>query len=144
MSLLLADRLIEERQRLADRVEQQIEQVERMRQIVDELAERLSRDERLLEDLDGLLGKTVQLRLEELDPRLRGQRLEEIAIRILLEDRGPEAEVHYREWFELLRARGHRVGGKDPLGTFLAQISRSQSVGRVGKRTGRYKLLQAA
>jgi hypothetical protein len=144
VALGLADRLLEERQRLADRVEQQIEQLDRLRQIVEHLAERLDRDERLLEELDSLLGKAAQLRLEELDPRLRGQRLEEIAIRILLEDRGPRAEVHYREWFELLRARGLRVSGKDPLGTFLAQINRSPSVQRVGRRTGRYKLLQAA
>lgn len=144
MALVLAERLLEERQRLADRVGQQIDQVDRLRQIVDDLAERLKRDEDLLKELDALLGKTAQLRLEELDPRLRGQRLEEIAIRILLEDRGPGAEVHYREWFELLRARGLRVSGKDPLGTFLAQINRSESVQRVGKRTGRYRILQAA
>jgi hypothetical protein len=144
VALLLSDRLLEERQRLAERVHQQIEQLERLREIVDELVERLDRDERLLEELDSLLGKAAQLRLEELDPRLRGQRLEEIAIQILLEDRGPGAEVHYREWFELLRARGLRVNGKDPLGTFLAQLNRSRAVERIGRRTGRYKLLEAA
>ena len=144
MTLLLADRLLEERQHLADRVEQQIEQLERLRQIIDSLCERLGRDEYLLGEMDALLGKAGQLRLEDLDPRLRGQRLEEIAVQILFEDRGPGVEVHYREWFELLRARGHRVSGKDPLGTFLAQINRSQSVQRVGNRTGRYKLSQAA
>jgi hypothetical protein len=144
VTLVLADRLLEERQRLADRVQQQVEQLDRFREIVAELTERLDRDGRLLGELDSLLGKTAQLRLEDLDPRLRGQRLEEIAIQILLEDRGPEAEVHYREWFELLRARGLRVSGKDPLGTFLAQINRSQAVQRVGSRTGRYKLLRAA
>jgi hypothetical protein len=32
----------------------------------------------------------------------------------------------------------------DPLATFLARISRAESVEAVGKRTGRYRLLRAA
>ena len=59
---------------------------------------------------------------------------------VLAEERGPGAEVHYREWFELLRSRGHLVAGKEPVNTFLTQINRSDAVIRVGRRSGRYKL----
>ncbi len=40
----------------------------------------------------------------------------------------PGEEVHYRAWFELLRDEDVVVAGKDPLATFLAQISRSDAV----------------
>jgi hypothetical protein len=59
---------------------------------------------------------------------------------VLSEERGSGIEVHYREWFDLLRARGHLVGGKEPLNTFLAQINRSDAIEKVGRRSGRYKL----
>jgi hypothetical protein len=52
--------------------------------------------------------------------------------------------IHYREWFDRLRARGHRVSGRDPLANFLPQISRADGVERVGSRTGVYKLRNAA
>jgi hypothetical protein len=112
-----------------------------MQEIVGALQERLMEDEHLLDELDGVLGTAAQLRIESLDARLHGRRLEEVAIEVLRDTRGTGVEVHYRDWFELLRARGHRVRGKDPLGTFLAQINRSTAVERVGRRTGRYRLV---
>lgn len=51
---------------------------------------------------------------------------------------GREA-LHYREWYELLRAEGFRVAGKDPLAVFLTQLNRSPVV-RKGTQAGVYTL----
>ncbi|WP_155892127.1 hypothetical protein [Conexibacter woesei] len=136
----LTRQLLAERRALAQRVEMQREQLERLRRITEQLEEHLARDEHLLIELDGILGTSAQLRLETLDERLRGQRLEEVAIEILRAELGSDSVVHYREWFGLIRDRGHSVSGKNPLGTFLAQINRSTAVESVGRRTGRYRL----
>lgn len=136
--------LLEQRQQLLGRIQQQREQLEAMQRIVSELGERLAQDESTLRDIDSVLGKAPQLRLEEGDLLLRGRRLEEVALRVLAEERGSEAEVHYQEWFELLREHGHLVAGKEPLNTFLTQINRSEAVERIGRRTGRYRVVQAA
>lgn len=134
------DALIGERKTLLARIEQEREQLQGLQAIVANLEERLSHDERMLEDINSVLGKSPQLRLDDADIRLRGRRLEAVAIEVLSAERGPDAEVHYREWFELLRARGHLVAGKEPLNTFLTQINRSDVIHKVGKRTGRYRL----
>jgi recombinational DNA repair protein RecR len=139
----LSAELFRERSVLAERVAAQRDQVDRLQQIAATMEERLSHDEHLLSELDGLLGIAAQLRIETLDERLRGQRLEEIAIAVLRDECGSDAIVHYRDWFKLVRARGHRIAGKNPLGTFLAQINRSTAVERVGRRTGRYRLATA-
>jgi hypothetical protein len=132
--------LLGERRSLLARIEQEREQLEQLQLIVERLSERLAHDERTLEEIDSALGRSPQLRIEDADVRLRGRRLEEVAVAVLTEERGPGAEVHYREWFELLRARGHLISGKEPLNTFLAQINRSEAVKKIGRRTGRYKI----
>jgi hypothetical protein len=138
------DALVGERRTLIARIEQEREQLERMQSIVASLEERLAHDERMLGEIDSVLGRAPQLRLDDADVRLRGRRLEEVAIGVLAGERGQEAEIHYREWFELLRSHGHLVAGKDPLNTFLTQINRSGSITKVGRRTGRYRLSGAA
>lgn len=138
------DALLAERNSLLGRIEQEREQLEGLRAIVASLEERLGHDERMLGEIDSVLGRNPQLRIEDADVRLRGQRLEAVAIDLLAKTRGAEAEIHYREWFELLRADGHLVAGKEPLNTFLAQINRSEAVERIGRRTGRYRLAAAA
>ena len=138
------DALLAERNSLLSRIEQEREQLERMQAIVSSIEERLSHDERILEDIDSALGRSPQLRLEEGDVRVRGQRLEAIAVEVLERKLGPDAEIHYRQWFEMVRAEGHVVSGKEPLNTFLSQINRSGSVESVGRRTGRYRLARAA
>ena len=138
------DALVGERRALEARIEQEREQLERMRSIVARIEERLAHDERMLGDIDSALGRAPQLRLDEGDVRLRGQRLEAVAIEVLETRMGSDAEVHYRQWFEMLRAEGYLVAGKEPLNTFLSQINRSQSVEKVGRRTGRYRLATAA
>ncbi len=132
--------LLGQRKTLLNRIEEEREQLEQLRTIADDLEGQISFDERLLVEIESGLGNVPQLRLEDSNVRLRGRRLEEIAIQVLAEERGANAEVHYKEWFDLLRARGHRVAGKEPVNTFLAQINRSGAVERIGKRTGRYKI----
>lgn len=132
--------LLAERQGLVGRIEQKREQLEGMRRIVEELEQSLGQDEHVLREIDEVLGREPQLRLDDAHVRLRGRRLEEVALEVLAEERGPDAEVHYREWFELLRQKGFLVAGKEPVNTFLAQINRSGAVEKIGRRTGRYRL----
>lgn len=68
----------------------------------------------------GANGKTV----------LRGARIRETAVRVLAAHAHPDAPVHYRDWFELVTAQGFMPAGKDPLATFLTQVSRSPVVQR--------------
>lgn len=138
------DLLLTERRQLIVRIEQEREQHQRLEWIIGDLADRLAHDERMLTEIDSVLGRDPQLRLDEADVRLRGQRLEKVAIEILDRERGRGEEVHYREWFELLRLDGHVVAGKNPVNTFLAQINRSAAVERVGRRTGLYRLALAS
>jgi hypothetical protein len=82
--------------------------------------------------------------LEQLDERLRGQRLQEIAVRVLAEHRAPGEAMHYKQWYGLLRDAGYSVGGKEPLATFLATVSRSPQIQAVGQRSGLYVLAGGA
>lgn len=126
---------------VAARVIEQRERAERVRALAEQLEENAARDEHLLGELATLLGREGQLRLEDLDPRLRGQHLREVALEILRRDVGRGAPIHYKEWYGLLLAAGHKVGGRDPVATFLAQIHRCDDVEAIGRRTGRFKLV---
>jgi hypothetical protein len=72
-------------------------------------------------------------------PLLRGPAIRRAAVQVLraLPDR-PQA-LHYRAWFEAVRAAGFEVAGKDPLAVFLTQLSRSPVVRR-GTQSGVYEL----
>lgn len=74
---------------------------------------------------------------------LRGPAIRRAAVEVLraLPDR-PQA-LHYRAWFDALRAAGFEVAGKDPLAVFLTQLSRSPVVRR-GTQSGVYELDPAA
>lgn len=132
--------LLEEYRALARNIAEQRERAERLRALADQTALQADQQERALRDLGELLGIDAQLRLEDLDVRLRGQRLEEIAIDVLREQHAGGDPVHYRQWYALLREAGHLVGGKDPVATFLAAISRSPRVRAVGRRSGLYAI----
>lgn len=73
---------------------------------------------------------------------LRGPAIRETAVRMLVEDDDTEA-LHYREWFERLRAAGFAVAGKDSLAVFLTQLSRSPAV-RKSTQAGVYELDRGA
>jgi hypothetical protein len=125
---------------LKRRVEEARERANRLRDLAQHLDERASQDERALAELEGVLGLADQLRIEQLDQKLGGRRLEEIAVAVLARETTPGQTVHYRDWYALLCAAGYRVNGRDPLASFLAQINRSAKVESLGGRTGRYRL----
>lgn len=110
----------------------------------EELEDRARLDERLLRELEDILELAPQLRVDLQTEELRGQRLREVAIEILRSELGAGEAIHYREWFRLVRAAGHRIAGKDPMATFLTQVSRCDAVESVGARSGRYRLRLAA
>lgn len=138
------DALLAQRRRLSSRVEEHLEEREALMAIIAGINDQLARDEHMLAEVESLFGTETQLRLEQADLRLRGRRLEEVATQVLAEEIGTEADVHYRDWFALLRARGYLVGGKEPINTFLAQINRSEAIEPIGRRSGRYRLARAA
>lgn len=139
----LESRLQAEYEDLTERIAQQTEQADRLRVLADSLEERTAQDEHLLKELAAALGISAQLRIEDLSPRLRGQRLREVALEVLRAHWAPEQDIHYRDWFALVQEHGGRVGGKDPLATFLAQIHRAPGVTSIGNRSGRYRLAAA-
>ncbi len=136
----LRETLQMEYQRLSNRIEDQRTQIDHLQHLIDGLREGCAQDERLLDDLGAVLGLAAQLQIEAIHPRLRGHRLQEVAVDVLRRRRGDVEEIHYREWFALLREEGHQVGGKDPLATFLTQVNRAPAVTAVGRRSGRYRL----
>ncbi len=139
----LASSLRSEFELLAQRVVQQREQTDRLRALAERVEEHTTHDEHLLEEMAAVLGLSAQLRIEDLSPRLRGQRLREVAVEVLQTRWGAKRDIHYREWFDLVRTEGHKVGGRDPLATFLAQIHRAPGVESLGRRSGRYRLVTA-
>ena len=60
--------------------------------------------------------------------RLRGPRIREQAIRVLVAARHGDCPIHYRDWYEMLVAAGYVATGEKPLATFLTQIRRSPLV----------------
>jgi len=136
--------LVKERKRLIGRIEQETEQLESLQAVVEHLAARIAADGRMLREIDSALGKAPQMKLEDADLRLRGRRLEEIAIAVLAEADNPAEAIHYRDWFEMLRSRGYLVAGKRPVDTFLSQLNRSSAIERIGRRSGLYRLADSA
>lgn len=108
------------------------------RELLEQLEVDLATQTRLLREIDELMDLRPQLRLERLDRQLRGRRLQEVAVEVLRRRRGDEP-THYREWFAFLRAEGYEVSGRDPLATFLTQISRAEGIERIGERSGLYR-----
>lgn len=140
----LSSSLRSEFELLSQRVIQQREQSDRLRALADQVEEQTGRDEHLLAEMASTLGLATQLRIEDLSPRLRGQRLQEVAVEVLKTQWDADEDIHYREWFDLVQAEGHKVGGKDPLATFLSQVHRSDQVEGLGHRSGRYRLVRAS
>jgi hypothetical protein len=116
------------------------ERLEALEDLSAALREQLEKDELMLRRLDGILGSCPESPLDSLDARLRGAELRDVAVAILMR-RGCDQPVHYREWFTWVREAGYHVSGRDPLASFLAQITRSPQVERVGgARSGRYRV----
>jgi len=132
-----------ERESVVGRVADLRRQSEQLHVIVDGVDADLENAELLLRRMDEILGLAPQLALETLHEQLRGQRLREIAVEVLRVKRGVGTVIHYREWFALLADEGVRVGGRDPMATFLTQIGKAPEVETVKPRSGLYRLKNA-
>jgi hypothetical protein len=93
-----------------------------------------------IRDLEELLGRAPQLRLDLQTRELQGQQLRLMAMQILMTKLGTKKPIHYRRWYELVTEAGYAAGGKDPLATFLTQVTRSPLVQRVEGRSGVYEI----
>jgi hypothetical protein len=142
--LPLTKSLRDEYKRMLVRLEHGRNRAQRLRDLAEEASEQVAAEERLLRSMAEVLGISPQATIDQLGGALRGQRLREVAVEILTRHHLPGDEVHYREWYELITAEGLAVAGKDPVATFLAQVSRSDAVEAVGRRTGRYRLRAVA
>lgn len=139
----LRDAAAAERKFVAARVAELRDQSLRMHEMAAGVDDDLAGNLRLLRQLDEMLGLAPQLSIADTDAELRGQRLRDVAIQILKRHKGQAATVHYREWYELVVHEGHRVAGKDPVASFLTQVSRAHEVESVGRRSGLYRLRAA-
>jgi hypothetical protein len=97
-----------------------------------------------IRDIEETVGVSSQIAICEISEELRGERLREVALDVLRDRAGDGDPIHYRAWFEALIESGYRVVGKDPLATFLTQVSRIDHVEGVGRRSGLYRLRVAA
>ncbi len=138
--LPMAAALRHEYEQMLVRLEKGRERAQRLRELAEQATDQVIADERLVRSLAEVLGVSSQATIHDLGGALRGQRLREVAVDVLKKHLQPGEEVHYREWFELLRGEDVVVAGRDPLATFLSQVSRSDAVEAVGGRSGRYRL----
>lgn len=133
-----------ERDRLLTRYEECVARRDDLLGLADEAAREAEGFARTIRELGELLGIEDQLSITELHDELRGERLREIATRVLWQHFREGDVVHYKQWFDLVVAEGHRIGGKNPAATFLTQVARVSTVERVGRRSGLYRLKPAA
>jgi hypothetical protein len=134
----------QERGLVEQRLSELRNQSERLHLLVERVDSEVDDTARLLRQMDEMLGLAPQLSLEALHGELRGQRLREIAVELLRQKKGAGViTVHYREWYELVLESGLRVAGRDPIATFLTQISRAPGVKSVRPRSGLYRLSAA-
>jgi hypothetical protein len=134
----------QERAALLERYEECRERAEHHQELSAEAAREAERYARTIRDLGELLGIEDQLSITELSDDLRGERLREVAAEVLWRNFHAGDVVHYKQWLECVVAEGYRIGGKNPTATFLTQVARVESVERVGRRSGLYRLTAAA
>jgi hypothetical protein len=130
---LLATRLAEAQER--------VEHFETLAAIAREEGKSLADSIHAIEEVAGL---APQLAMCEINEELRGERLREVALEVLQRLSASGDPVHYRIWFDALVQSGYRILGRDPLATFLTQITRIEKVESVGRRSGLYRLRLAA
>jgi hypothetical protein len=126
--------------RLAE-VQERVDHFEALAAEAREEAKSLADSVRAIEEVAGL---APQLAICAISEELRGERLREVALEVLHRLTASGDPVHYRVWFEALVESGYRVSGRDPLATFLTQITRIKNVQSVGRRSGLYRLRIAA
>jgi hypothetical protein len=136
------ERVERELARLADRERDLAREVGRIRESRRELEQELGVLERLAQaSRASRTGQPAQRRLQVVSQPddtpeavnavvLRGAKVRETAVRVLVAAGQADQAVHYRTWFDLIRQRGFLPAGKDSLATFLTQIGRSPVVQR--------------
>lgn len=132
-----------EREALLARYEECRARSEHHAALAADAAREAERYARTIRELGELLELEDQLSIVALSDQLRGERLRDVAAEVLWRHFSAGDVVHYKQWFELVVADGHRIGGKNPAATFLTQVARVNSVERVGRRSGLYKLVAA-
>ena len=133
-----------EREQLLGRYEECRERHERHLERANEAALEAECYLKTIRELGEILGIEDQLSITALTEELRGERLREVAAEIVFRHFKAGEQFHYRQWLELVVAEGHRVGGKNQAATFLTQVARVNGVERVGRRTGLYRISDAA
>lgn len=132
-----------EREELRQRYDECVQRSLHHAELASEAAREAERYARALRELGELLGVESQLSLAVLSEDLRGERLRDIAAEVLWRHFREGEVVHYKQWYKLVVDEGFRIGGKSPSATFLTQVARVDTVERVGKRSGLYKLRAA-
>jgi hypothetical protein len=137
------DTVAREREVVVARLTALEEQSRRLHELAAVVDADVSETARLLRGIDEMLGRAPQLSLDALDGKVRGRKLRELAVELLRQKKGGGAVIHYRDWYEMLVTAGIRVGGRDPLATFLTHVSRADGVESVRPRSGLYRLRAA-
>ncbi len=120
--------------RLDPLIQEAADDVEAHRRLLEEAEQRLQ----LLEQLAGAARAIALGEPPEDSVLLRGRRIAEAAIEVA-RDHG-RTELHYREWFDLVRRAGHLIGGADPQASFLTALHRHPGIESVGGRTGLWRV----
>lgn len=129
-----------ERELLLERYAECKSRAEHHQELATDATREAERYAKTIRDLGELLGIEDQLSLSNLSDDLRGERLREVAADVLWRNFHAGDVVHYRQWLECVIAEGYRIGGKNPTATFLTQVARVESVERLGRRSGLYRL----
>lgn len=135
---------VAERESLLRRHEECQLRAEHHAELAAEATREAQRYARAIREIGELLGVEDQLSIATLHDELRGERLREVAAVVLWRHFTEGDVVHYKQWYDLVIAEGHLIGGKNPAATFLTQVARVETVERVGRRSGLYRLLAAA
>jgi hypothetical protein len=130
-----------ERATLLTRYEEARALSEHYTELAENAARQAERYAKTIRELGELLEIEDQLSIVQLSDQLRGERLREVATNVLWRHHRAGDIVHYKQWFDLVVADGYHIGGKNPAATFLTQVARVESVERVGRRSGLYKLI---
>jgi hypothetical protein len=133
-----------ERDLLAARLAEAQARVEHFEALAAEAREEASSLVDSIRAIEEVAGLAPQMAMCEISEELRGERLREVALEVLRRLSASGDPVHYRLWFEALVQSGYRISGRDPLATFLTQVTRIDKVESVGRRSGLYRLRVAA
>jgi hypothetical protein len=132
-----------ERELLLQRYAECKQRAEHYQELAAEAMHEADRYAKTIRELGELLEIEDQLSITELSDELRGQRLREVAADVLWRNFHAGDVVHYKQWLACVVAEGYRIGGKNPTATFLTQVARVESVERLGRRSGLYRLSAA-